>query len=175
MALCHFVNQCVTARFEEGSGTILRRISEAASRCKSNAFSEEAEWRMVCEPSYAEAEGESIWTEARSPRFLERRGIITPFMEIPLVEGEFYRKRGNEPIIGKVGGRMCQEQIASSGFRNKFTDELFVGADTDSITRADVCTEEIDDRCATDLFPQMVPYERRWESLNYSEGRATYG
>src|SRR5690606_4915664 len=56
---------------EEGSGTILRRISEAASRCKSNAFSEEAEWRIVCEPSM-ELEGENIWTKARSPRFVER-------------------------------------------------------------------------------------------------------
>jgi hypothetical protein len=89
---------------EEGSVTILRRISEAASRCKSKAFSEEAEWRVVCEPSYSALECESIWTKARSPRFVERRGIITPFMEIPLVEGESYRKRGNEPIKEIVFG-----------------------------------------------------------------------
>jgi Protein of unknown function (DUF2971) len=72
---------------EEGSGTILRRISEAASRCKSKTFSEEIEWRLVCELH-----------SASGTQFMERRGVITPYIEIPLVEGDSYRKRGNEPI-----------------------------------------------------------------------------
>lgn len=83
---------------EEGSGTILHRISEAASRCKSMAFSEEAEWRLVCRPSYVEPQDESIWSKALSPRFVERRGVITPFVELPLVEGSAYTKRGTEAI-----------------------------------------------------------------------------
>lgn len=87
---------------EEGSSTILSRISEAASRCKNKAFSEEAEWRLVCEPSFAETENASIWTT--TPRFLDRRGVITPFMEIPLVEGTAYPKRGSEPIKEIVFG-----------------------------------------------------------------------
>lgn len=89
---------------EEGSGTILSRISEAASRCKNKSFSEEAEWRLVCEPSHFSSDDEGIWTKARSPRFLERRGVITPFMEIPLVEGTEYTKRGSEPISEIVFG-----------------------------------------------------------------------
>lgn len=89
---------------EEGSGTILSRISEAASRCKNKSFSEEAEWRLVCEPGYVAADDEGIWNKALSPRFLDRRGVITPFMEVPLVEGTTYRKRGCEPIREIVFG-----------------------------------------------------------------------
>lgn len=84
---------------EEGSGTILGRISEAASRSKNRAFSEESEWRIVTEPTLALDDAEqTLWTKATVPRYVARRGLITPYMEIPLVEGESYRKRGMEPI-----------------------------------------------------------------------------
>ena len=86
---------------EEGAGTIQRRIYEAASRCKSKAFFPEAEWRMVCEPiSMFGPEDENNWTKATVPQYTVRQGMITPYMEIPLVEGESYRKRGMEPIRG---------------------------------------------------------------------------
>lgn len=90
---------------EEGSGTILSRISEAASRCKSKAFAEEAEWRLICDPIFEfEPQDETYWSKATVPRYMERRGMITPYMEIPLIEGEGYRKRGMEPIKEVVFG-----------------------------------------------------------------------
>lgn len=103
---------------EQASFTLLERISEAASRCKSEAFAEEAEWRMVCEPHIAFDECEpSVWCRAQTPRFRDRNGIITPFMEVPLVEGRGYTKRGMEPIkevtLGPRTSPKLQEYAAS--------------------------------------------------------------
>ena len=84
---------------EQGSTMILGRLSEAASRVKNPAFAEEAEWRMVCEPNLLSGgDKPTIWTVAKTPRFRDRAGTITPFMEIPLVDGQDCRKIGMEPI-----------------------------------------------------------------------------
>lgn len=84
---------------EEGSTAILGQLSEAASRCKSKAFFEEVEWRLVCEPSFIFGTNEaSCWMKSPVPRYMDRRGVITPYIEVPLVEGKSYRKRGMEPI-----------------------------------------------------------------------------
>ncbi|MHB0959282.1 MAG: DUF2971 domain-containing protein [Pirellulaceae bacterium] len=104
---------------EEGSSTILGQISEAASRCKSKAFSEEAEWRLVCEPILTFAPNEeNCWTKATMPRYIERRGMITPYIEVPLVEGKSFRKRGIEPIkevyFGPKNSATEQEYAATS-------------------------------------------------------------
>jgi hypothetical protein len=104
---------------DEAAGTILRHISEAASRCKNNGFSEEAEWRLVCEPiPVFEPEDETCWTRATVSRFVERRGAITPYIEIPLVDGESYQERGLEPIkevwFGPKNKAEEQEYAASS-------------------------------------------------------------
>jgi hypothetical protein len=84
---------------EDGSSQILGQISAAASRCKSKSFSEEAEWRLVCEPILTlGTDDENCWTRATVPRYIERGSVITPYLEVPLVEEKNYRKRGLEPI-----------------------------------------------------------------------------
>lgn len=84
---------------EDASSTMLGRLLDAASRCKSQQFAEEAEWRMVCWPSPTfDGKSGSIGTEAVLPKFRSRNGVITPYIEVPLVDGTDYRKRGMEPI-----------------------------------------------------------------------------
>ena len=103
---------------EQGSGTILHRLSEAASRVKCHGFAEEAEWRIVCTPYLAlNGQASSTWAKVVTPRFRNRNGTIMPFMEIPLVDGQDYRKRGMEPIkeviLGPKTSPKLQEYAAS--------------------------------------------------------------
>ena len=84
---------------EQGTTAILGRLSEAASRCKNPAFAEESEWRMICEPTLMPSRGnETVWTKALVPSFRSRNGTVVPYMEIPLIDGQDYVKRGMEPI-----------------------------------------------------------------------------
>ena len=104
---------------EQAAGTILKRTSEAASRCKSSAFSQEAEWRLASEPFLVfDSVEATCWTKATVPRFMERKGVITPYLEIPLVEGDSYRERGMEPIkevwFGPKNTAKEQEYAASA-------------------------------------------------------------
>lgn len=110
---------------EEGSSLILGRISEAASRCKSKAFSAEAEWRVVCRPRVA-GMGAGAREGAFESRFLERRGVITPFVEMPLIDGAPNLERSMRPISEIVFGpkNTSQEQryavellLSRGGFR----------------------------------------------------------
>jgi hypothetical protein len=97
---------------EQGSSMILGRLFEAASRVKSQAFTEEAEWRVVCEPHTSFGEEEpTIWSKARTPKFRDRRGVITPFMEIPFVDGRDYCKRGNEPLKEVIFGPRASPKL----------------------------------------------------------------
>jgi hypothetical protein len=90
---------------EDGTTTILGNISEAACRCKNKAFSEEAEWRLVCEPiDVYDPEEETCWSKAGVPRYIERHGLITPYIEVPVVAGMDYSKRGVEPLKEVVFG-----------------------------------------------------------------------
>ena len=91
-------------KIEEATGTVLGNISEAACRCKSKAFFEEAEWRICCEPITVLDEDHTLWSKATVPRYIDRRGLITPYIEIPLTEGMGYTKRGMEPIKEIVFG-----------------------------------------------------------------------
>ncbi len=112
---------------EEAAGDILGRIFEAASRCKSQSFCEEAEWRLVCERAFPYSpDDETIWTKATIPRYIARRDAITPYIEIPLVEGECYQKRGMEPIkevyfgpknTGREQEYAIEGMLSSGGFK----------------------------------------------------------